>query len=170
MGMPESFSRLCHSYLNLADRFQQLDVECMEFKARLVPLLHNLKAKDNKINDLTETNQRLTEQLEALGAKYDQLKPLEAVMADDMQDLLKQAEEQANLVDETLAEMDSDSMPELAPQDKEILEQFYNHPEQFAPPDINHGENNQSENGYHAVPQSIATASGFDSAPIAETA
>ena len=165
MGMSESFSRLCHSYLNLADRFQQLDVECMDLKARLVPVLHNLKAKDNEIERLTEANQRLTAELETITAKYDVLKPFEQVKTGELQALLEQAEEQADLVDETLREMDSDSMPGLAPQDKAVLEQFYTHPEQFIA-----GAKSHSQNGNDQQTESLplVTALESDSASVAE--
>ncbi|MEO0409086.1 MAG: hypothetical protein AAF289_17220 [Cyanobacteria bacterium P01_A01_bin.135] len=131
MGIPESFSRLCHSYLGLADRFQQLDVECMELKTRLVPLLHSIQAKDEQIRALSDENHRLKEEIEAVTAKYSALKALEGMMSPELNDLLQQAEAQADLVDETLQEMDHDGMPGMSAEDRQILQQFTANPVQF---------------------------------------
>lgn len=156
MGIPESFSRLCRSYIDLADRFQQLDVECMGLKKRLVSLLRSIKAKDEKIDALAAENRRLTEALEATTAKYDALKSWEAVMGDNLKALMAQAEEQADLVDETLQEMDSDGVPGLSAEDRQILEQFYADPQQFT---------GREANGHQPVLE-LATSSE----PVKETA
>ncbi len=152
MGLSESFSRLCHSYLNLADRFQQLDVEHMALKKRLVPLLHNFKGQQEEIDGLMAQNQALSQQLEAMTVKYEAVKSLESVIGPELQSLLKEAEAQADLVDETILEMDSDSMPGLTPYDKQILDQFFSHPEQFAPAE-------GSDRSGHSVPVEAAKAS-----------
>jgi septal ring factor EnvC (AmiA/AmiB activator) len=47
--MVERYTRLCRAYVNLSERFHQLDVEHMTLKGQMVPLLKALKAHQVKL-------------------------------------------------------------------------------------------------------------------------
>ncbi|MGF1497410.1 MAG: hypothetical protein ACFB8W_11380 [Elainellaceae cyanobacterium] len=130
-NIADSFSRLCQSYVTLADRFQQLDVEHMTLKAKVVPLLKALRSYQQVIETLKQENQDLTAQLETMSAKYEALKPFEDLLGADLQSLLSEAEEQVELVEQTLSEMESNNDPDLTDEDKALLQTFYERPQEF---------------------------------------
>ncbi|MEB3360363.1 MAG: hypothetical protein VKK04_26805 [Synechococcales bacterium] len=130
-NIADSFSRLCQSYVTLADRFQQLDVEHMTLKTKVIPLLKALKSYKRLIETLKQENQDLAAQLETMTAKYDALKPFEDLLGSDLQALLSEAEEQVELVEQTLSEMENNNDPDLTEEDKALLRVFYEHPQEF---------------------------------------
>ncbi|NET51568.1 MAG: hypothetical protein F6K09_23510, partial [Merismopedia sp. SIO2A8] len=134
---------LCSSYINLADRFQQLDVEHMTLKGKVVPLLKSLKSYRQKVASLMHDKQELQDELilaqencKVLMAKNEALKPLEPLLGKDIAALLAEATEQSELVDETIAEIETNCDPDLSDEDKALLTEFYANPEEFVDPDV----------------------------------
>lgn len=135
----DSFANLCDSYITLADRFQQLDVEHMRLKGKVVPVLKALKTYQQAIAQLQSEKESLQQELattqqecKTLAAKNDALKALEPLLSDKMVALLTTAEEQAALVQETMAEIDANNDPDLSEEEKSLLTVFYNDPERFS--------------------------------------
>lgn len=135
----DSFSNLCSSYIDLADRFQQLDVEHMTLKSKVIPLLKALKNYQKAIATLQAEKQSLQATLDTSQAeysllieKYESLKALEPLLDEDMMALMQSAEEQSILVKETTAEMDANQDPDLSDEEKSMLDLFYADPEAFA--------------------------------------
>ena len=135
----DSFANLCDSYITLADRFQRLDVEHMTLKGKVVPVLKALKTYQQAIATLQAEKESLQQELattqeecKTLVAKNDALKALEPLLSDEMAALLNSAEEQAALVNETMAEIDANNDPDLSEEEKSLLTVFYNDPERFA--------------------------------------
>lgn len=120
----ERYNHLCSSYLQLADKFQKLDVEHMSLKSKVVPLIKALKAYKDTVETLQQENANLAEELQIITAHYEQLKPLEALLQPDLQEKLAEVEEQMALVDETMREMEEDSTPDLSEEDKLLLEEY----------------------------------------------
>ena len=111
----------------------------MTLKEKVVPLLKALKTYQQAIATLQTENKSLQQQLvstreecKTLTAKNEALKALEPLLSAEMMALLSNAEEQAALVQETLAEMDTDSAPDLSDDEKNLLTVFYNDPDGFA--------------------------------------
>lgn len=135
----DSFANLCDSYITLADRFQQLDVDHMTLKGKVVPLLKALKNYQQAIATLQSENRALKQELagtqeecKTLAAKNDALKALEPLLSAEMASLLANASEQASLVQETMDEMDANKDPDLSEEEKDLLAVFYNDPQRFA--------------------------------------
>ena len=141
-----SFTTLCESYINLADRFQQLDVDHMTLKSKIIPLLKTLKDYKQAIATLQQENQTLQQEKQALQedlaatqetckiltTQNEALKVLEPLLTAEMTNLLTEATEQAALVNETIAEIDSNGDPDLSAEEKELLSMFYADPAGFA--------------------------------------
>ena len=142
-----SFAKLCRSYVKLADKFQQLDVDYMTLKSKIVPVLKQLKAYQTTIETLRQEKHDLKAELDTVTAKYDELKVFEDLLSPEMQSLLEEAEGQIDLVDETLSEMDEDDDPDLTPDDKMLLQAFRENPEAFALPDLGMLLNGSDSNG-----------------------
>lgn len=147
-NISNSFSKLCRSYVKLADRFQQLDVECMTLKGKIVPILKQLKAYQDTIEALKHEKTALRAELDSVTAKYEELKIFEELLSPEMQSLLQDAQDQVDLVDETLTEMDEDNDPDLSDDDKEILQAFKDNPDAFALPDLGALLNGSGSNGH----------------------
>jgi hypothetical protein len=139
----DRYKHLAEAYIKLSDQFQQLDVAHMALKEKVVPVLKALKKyqtltvqlKQDKIA-LVQTIQALTDEkmavqaaLVTLQAKYDAIAELEALLQPETQDLLAEAEQQIDLVEETLKEMAVDSDPNLSQTDKQLLETYQNNTE-----------------------------------------
>lgn len=150
-NLPVSFEKLCRSYVKMADRFQQLDVEYMTLKSKIVPLLKQLRGYQQTVETLKRENGDLKTELETMTAKYEELKPFEELLNPELQGLLQEAEEQIDLVDETLKEMERDRDPDLSEDDKALIEAFKTDPNAFALPDLNSlsspAQNGSSLNG-----------------------
>ncbi|MEM9215081.1 MAG: hypothetical protein AAGD25_12130 [Cyanobacteria bacterium P01_F01_bin.150] len=138
-NIADSFANLCDSYITLADRFNQLDVEHMTLKEKVVPLLKTLKSYQQAIVTLQSEKQVLQQKLQGtqeeckvLAAKNDSLKVLEPLLKDEVITLLADATEQAALVKETISEMDSNHAPDLNEDEKSLLSIFYSDPERFS--------------------------------------
>lgn len=159
-NIADRYTRLCNAYIQLADKFQKLDVEHMSLRSKVVPALHALKSAKQMIEQLKQDKlaleaklevvsaefaqdkqlltdefeqekQLLTEKLQAITAQYAELKPLEALLDPGTQATLLEAEEQVALIDDTLKEMEGDRDPDLTVEDKQILEEYQTSPEAF---------------------------------------
>lgn len=130
--LTDRYTRLCHAYIKLSDKFQKLDVDHMTLRSKIVPLIQALKTYKQLIEDLSQEKQTLEEKLDQMTLKYEELKPLEIFLQPDFQAALCEAEEQMDLIDVTLDEMDSDRDPDLSNLDKELLTEYQNDPEQFS--------------------------------------
>lgn len=154
-NIAERYTRLCRSYVQLSDKFQQLDVDHMTLKSRVAPLLKSLKAQqaavarlqhekaelETELQTLTAQNATLqplvqekatwAETLQVVTAKYEALRPFEALLEPDRQTLLTEAEAQLALIDETLEEMTIDLDPDLSSEEKQLLADYANNPQAF---------------------------------------
>ncbi|MEB3213953.1 MAG: hypothetical protein VKL39_21575 [Leptolyngbyaceae bacterium] len=147
----KSFAKLCRSYVRLADKFQQLDVDYMTLKSKIVPILKQLKAYQATIETLKQEKSELKAELDTVTAKYDELKVFEELLSPEMKALLDEATEQVDLVDETLEEMEQDDDPDLSDADKTILQAFRDNPDEFTLPEIDSLMASNHGNGYSNV-------------------
>ncbi len=130
--LAERYARLCRAYVQLADRFQKLDVEHMTLRSKVIPLLKSLKAHHDAVDQLKQEKETLEEELHAANLKYEELKALEGLLHPDMQAALMEAEEQISLVETTVQEIDSDRDPDLSPDEKILLHEYNDHPDAFS--------------------------------------
>ncbi|NJL46442.1 MAG: hypothetical protein HC929_01590 [Leptolyngbyaceae cyanobacterium SM2_5_2] len=151
--MVERYTRLCRAYVQLSERFHQLDVEHMTLKGQMVPLLKALKAQQARMQQLRADNEALQQALEhqttqhrqemqtlttayedrlqTLAHHVDELRPLEALLSSQAYQELETAEEQMELVEATLQEMDEDSSPDLTDDEKVLLSAYQADPDGF---------------------------------------
>jgi chromosome segregation ATPase len=151
--MVERYTRLCRAYVQLSERFNQLDVEHMTLKGQVVPLLKTLKAQQARLQEMQAEKetwqhaldrqlaqhrqelQTLTrtyeERLETLSHHVEELKPLEHLLSPAAYQDLAVAEQQMELVEVTLQEMDEDSSPDLTEEEKALLAAYRSDPEAF---------------------------------------
>jgi len=151
--MVERYTRLCRAYVQLSERFHQLDVEHMTLKGQMVPLLKALKAQQSRVQQLQTDNEALQTALEQQLAQHrqeihtltttyedrlqtlthhvDELKPLETLLSSQAYQELEVAEEQMELVEATLQEMDEDSSPDLTEDEKVLLSAYRADPDGF---------------------------------------
>jgi predicted nucleic acid-binding Zn-ribbon protein len=134
----DRYIQVCRAFVKLADKFQQLDVEHMTLKTKVVPILKLLKkyketaeALSQKNEVLSQKNEALEQALQAITERYESLKLFEVFLEPDFQALLQDAEDQLALVDETLQEMETDRDPDLDDLDKTLLLEYQNQPETF---------------------------------------
>ncbi|MEO0458813.1 MAG: hypothetical protein AAF152_19840 [Cyanobacteria bacterium P01_A01_bin.114] len=162
----ERYRCLAEGYVNLSDKFHQLDVAHMTLKKKLVPVIKAIKdyqaltnqLKQDKaeleqtVQALTARQQRLEEailiqkaneaelsatvqtltdekatlqaSLTAVQTQYDALADLEALLQGEPQAMLTEAEQQMELVEETLQEMTLDSDPDLSEADKLLINSY----------------------------------------------
>jgi predicted nucleic acid-binding Zn-ribbon protein len=77
-NIAERYTSLCRAYVKLSDRFQQLDVEHMTLKTKVVPLLKSLKTHKAAVERLQKENGQLIQDLQVLTVKHtEEMKPLE---------------------------------------------------------------------------------------------
>ncbi|NER00381.1 MAG: hypothetical protein F6K30_27405 [Cyanothece sp. SIO2G6] len=133
-----SFTRLCESYIDLAERFQRLDIEHMTLKEKLVPLLKTLRSDRQEISRLQDEKQSLENELykareacNVLVAEKIALKALEPLLSEKVIRLLNEAGEQMELVNETINEIEANDQPNLGAEDKALLDHFYADPDAF---------------------------------------
>ncbi len=127
--LADRYTRLCHSYIKLSDKFQKLDVDHMTLRSKVVPLIKLLQTYKQTIKQLTQDKEALASDLQSMTLKYEELKPLEAFLQPEAQAALAEAEEQLELVDITLQEMESDRDPDLSEIDKAILTEYQANPD-----------------------------------------
>ncbi len=140
----DRYKRLAESYIKLSDQFHQLDVEHMTLKQKVVPVLKALRKYQNLTAQLKQDKAKLVQTIQALTdekldlqatiatmqTKFEALADLEALLQPQTQDLLTEAEQQIDLVEETLQEMALDSDPDLSQSDKQLLETYYQNTEE----------------------------------------
>ena len=140
----DRYKHLAESYIKLSDQFHQLDVEHMTLKQKVVPVLKALRKYQNLTAQLKQDKAKLVQTIQALTdekldlqatiatmqTKFEALADLEALLQPETQDLLTEAEQQIDLVEETLQEMALDSDPDLSQSDKQLLETYYQNTEE----------------------------------------
>lgn len=151
--MVERYTRLSRAYVNLSERFHQLDVEHMKLKGSMVPLIKAAKAYRKRTTELERANLELQrtltdldsrhqgalqnlvvtyeEQLESLRAQLEQLRGLEWFTTEEAQQELVEAERQIDLDEETFREIEQDAYPDLSDADKALLIEYHANPSQF---------------------------------------
>ncbi|HEY9764084.1 MAG TPA: hypothetical protein V6D07_16250 [Trichocoleus sp.] len=151
--MVERYTRLSRAYVNLSERFHQLDVDHMKLKGSMVPLLKAVKAYRRRTTELERANlelqQKLTnldtqhqsalqnliatyeEQLESLRMQLEQLQVLEWFTTEEAQQELADAERQIDLDEETFREIEQDAYPDLSAADKALLVEYHTAPSNF---------------------------------------
>jgi chromosome segregation ATPase len=125
-NIADRYTRLCRAYVQLADRFQKLDVEYMTLKGKLLPLLKGISTTKEAIATLKQEKANLESELKSVMAKYEALSHLEVLLKAEAQAELVEAEEQLSLVEQTIQEMESESDPDLDDYDKGLLNDFLN--------------------------------------------
>lgn len=146
-NIAERYTRLCRAYVQLADQFQKLDVEHMSLRGRMVPFLKALKAYKQTVAELTEQKSRLEQELEAIASKYEALKPLEVLLEAEHQAVLAEAEEQIDLVAETIQEMENERDPDLSDAERLLLSEY-----DSAVEELDLAEANSSQNHSNVLP------------------
>lgn len=127
----ERYTKICHAFVKLSDRFQKLDVEHMTLKSKVVQVLRLVKEYKATIEKLNQENQELAISLQAMTLKYERLKGFECFFEADFQTLLHETESQLDLIDETFQEIEADPDPDLNHIDKALLSEYQNCPDSF---------------------------------------
>lgn len=130
----ERYTRICHAFVRLSDKFQKLDVEYMTLKSKVVQVLRLLKEYKATIETLNQEKQELAASLESMTLRYEKLKDFECFFEPDFQAMLNEAEEQLELIDETLQEIEADPDPDLNHLDKALLSEYRSCPDSFGKP------------------------------------
>lgn len=139
-NIAERYIYLCRCYIELADKFQKLDVEHMTLKSKMVPVLKAMKTCKQTIEQLTQEKLELEQKLKAVTAHYEELKSFEVLLQPETQAVLAEAEEQMSLVQETLLEIDQDSDPGMSEADKLLLEEYYSNSSELNGTNSKHSE------------------------------
>jgi chromosome segregation ATPase len=136
----DRYKSIAEAYLKLSDRFNQLDVAHMSLRQKIVPMIKALKKyqaltaqlKQDKA-ELAQTIQALTNEKSTLQGtiailqnKIETLIDLEPLLQPETQDILSEAEQQVELIEETLEEIALNSDPDLSDADRQILETYQN--------------------------------------------
>ncbi len=132
----QRYLRLCQSYVQLADRYTQLDVEQMTLREKLIPFLLAFKHYKEIAEKLTSENANLQAELTDLRQRYAQLSTADHQFApeltSELETALLEAEEQMALVEETLQEQSLDPDPTLLPVEKLLLDEYVTGTGEFA--------------------------------------
>ncbi|WOD40507.1 hypothetical protein [Nodosilinea sp. E11] len=148
--MVERYTRLCRAYVNLSERFHQLDVDHMTLKGQVVPLLKALKTQQAKLQALeaekaalqTTLNQQETSLQAALAQQ-------EAQHRQELQQLTKTYEEKLQALTNHVAELQpleqllsADTHHELsiAEEQMELIEATLQEIEEDSSPDLSSEE------------------------------
>ncbi|XGB42033.1 MAG: hypothetical protein LVS60_17945 [Nodosilinea sp. LVE1205-7] len=157
--MVERYTRLSRAYVQLAERFNQLDVEHMTLKSQVIPLLQALKSQKTRIEKLQQALEQKTidhrqelqtvtqayeERLNSLSHDIQELKPLESLFTAQVYEDLITAEEQIDLVEATLQEMAEDSSPDLNDEEKALLAAYQADPDLFLAASVNDNFDHES--------------------------
>lgn len=132
----DRYKRLAQAYVTLSDKFNELDVAHMDLKQKVVPVVKALKKSQAQAQLLKQENETLAQTIDTLTAekvalqqktaalqtRLDALADLESLLEPATEELLKEAEQQIDLVEETLQEISIDSDPDLSEADKQLLE------------------------------------------------
>ncbi len=153
--MVERYTRLCRAYVQLSERFHQLDVEHMKLKGQMLPLIKTATVYKEKLQsteaekkslqaalqqqaeqyqqELQNLTKTYEDKLESLAQYVEELKPLEALLSSEAYGCLAEAEDQIELDQATFHEMDEDSSPDLTPDEKALLAAYQENPSEFLP-------------------------------------
>jgi len=151
--MVERYTRLCRAYVQLSERFHQLDVDHMTLKGQVVPLLKALKIQQDRLRqaqsekvameqtldqrivqhrqDMQALTRTYEERLDSLSHHIEELRPLEQLLSSEVFHELAAAEAQMELVDTTFQEMSEDDDPDLTADEKALLAAYRANPEAF---------------------------------------
>ncbi len=132
----QRYLRLCQSYVQLADRFTQLDVEQMTLREKLIPFLLAFKHYKELAEKLATENTSLQAELTDLRERYTQLNAADQQfsppLTSELETALLEAEEQMALVEETIKEQAIDPDPDLLPVEKLLLDEYVSGTGEFA--------------------------------------
>lgn len=151
--MAERYTRLCRAYVELSERFHQLDVDHMTLKGQVIPLLKALKTQQDRLqrlqtekDDLQQTldqrvvqhrqdveamTQSYEDRIEQLTHSLEALRPIERLLSSEISHELLEAETQIELVEATIQEMAEDNDPDLSSDEKALLEAYRANPGAF---------------------------------------
>lgn len=151
--MVERYTRLCRAYVQLSERFHQLDVDHMTLKGQVVPLLKALKVQQDRLRqiqaekemlqqDLEQqlaqhhqamqgTTQAYEERLDSLTRHLEELRSLEVLLSPEASQELAEAESQMELVEATMQEMAENDEPDLSADEKALLAAYRANPGAF---------------------------------------
>lgn len=151
--MVERYTRLCRAYVQLSERFHQLDVEHMTLKGQVVPLLKALKMQQDRLRQIQtekETLQRdldqqtaqhrqevqaitqtYEERIDRLTRHMEELRSLDGLLSPEASQELAEAESQMELVEATMQEMSEDDDPDLTADEKALLAAYRANPDAF---------------------------------------
>lgn len=165
-SIAERYNGLAGAYVNLSDKFHQLDVAHMNLKEKLLPAVKAIKSYRSLVNQLqqdkselertiqtlTERQQRLEENqltlqakevelsmtvntltqentdlqadLKEFQTKFDAIADFESLLGSEPQAILAEAEQQMELVEETLQEIALNSDPDLSQEEQQLVEAY----------------------------------------------
>lgn len=188
--MVERYTRLCRAYVQLSERFHQLDVDHMKLKGQIIPLLKTAQDYKARLQSIEADNlalqaalqqqteqyqqelQHLTktyeERLQALTQHVEELKPLEDLLSPDVYQQLTEAEEQIELDEATFQEMDEDSSPDLSPADKALLSAYQDNPAVFLPVQAENNGHPAAAGLDHNRVETSLWSQQFDEQPVME--
>lgn len=149
----ERYTRLCRAYVQLSERFHQLDVDHMTLKGQVIPLLKALKAQQDRLRQLQTEKDALQQALDHQAAQHGQemqtltrtyedrldhlthhleeLRPLEGLLSSELSHELAEAESQMELVEATMQEMAEEEEPDLTADEKVLLAAYRANPGAF---------------------------------------
>ena len=149
----ERYTRLCRAYVQLSERFHQLDVDHMTLKGQVIPLLKALKVQQDRLRQLQTEKEALQQTLDQQAAQQrqemqtlahtyedrldrlthhlEELRPLEGLLSSELSHELAEAESQMELVEATMQEMGEDDEPDLTADEKALLAAYRANPGAF---------------------------------------
>lgn len=124
-NLSQRYLNLCQAYVQLADRYNNLDVEQMTLREKLVPFLMAFKYYKRLSEQLTNEKRTLEAEVMELRDRCQQMEGQSGQGADEaLLAALAEAEEQIALMEDTFAEQATDSDPSLLPVEKELLAEY----------------------------------------------
>ncbi|QQE64944.1 hypothetical protein GFS31_16280 [Leptolyngbya sp. BL0902] len=149
----ERYTRLCRAYVQLSERFHQLDVEHMTLKGQVVPLLKALKMQQDRLRQIQADKEALQQALDQQSAQHrqevqaiaqtyeeridrltrhiEELRSLDGLLSPEAAQELSEAESQMELVEATIQEMAEDDEPDLTEDEKTLLAAYRANPGAF---------------------------------------
>jgi chromosome segregation ATPase len=136
----DRYKSIAEAYLKLSDRFNQLDIAHMSLRQKIVPMIKALKKYQALTTQLKQDKAELTQTIQALANekttlqgtiatlqnKIETLIDLEPLLQPETQHILTEAEQQIELIEETLQEITLNSDPDLSEADRQLLETYQN--------------------------------------------
>ncbi|WP_298612558.1 hypothetical protein [uncultured Thermosynechococcus sp.] len=125
-NLSQRYLRLCQAYSQLAERYTKLDIDHMTLREKLVPFLMAFKYYKQMTEQLRAEKEALQRELNDLRDRYQLLvnQNGSAPVNEELLTALAEAEEQMELIEETLREQEADPDPNLLPLEKQLLEEY----------------------------------------------